>query len=95
MLRILYSDLRFLLKNLGFKLTIAAAMLYVLGFVVICGIIIVLYLMNDGIHTSDDVERYLGLNTLGLIPLEEGVSKKRTHGRDEVHKKKMTRKKAS
>lgn len=66
-----------------------------LGFVVICGIIIVLYLMNDGIHTSDDVERYLGLNTLGLIPLEEGVSKKRTRGRDEVHKKKMTRKKAS
>ena len=46
MLRILYSDLRFLLKNLGFKLTIAAAMLYVLGFVVILKII--MYFVNDG-----------------------------------------------
>ena len=57
-----------------------------LGFIVICGIIIVLHLMNDAIHTSEDIERYLGINTLGLIPLEEGTSKKKTRGRDAVHK---------
>lgn len=45
-------------------------------------IIVILYLMNDSINTSEDVEKYLGLNTLGTIPLEEGTSKKATHGHD-------------
>ena len=54
----------------------------VLGFVLSAGIIIVLYLMNDAINTTEDVEKYLGMNTLGLIPLEEGVSKKGTRGHD-------------
>lgn len=58
MLRILYSDLRFLLKNLGFKLTIAAGMLYVLGFVVILKII--MYFLNDGsfIYGEDILSAY-------------------------------------
>lgn len=54
----------------------------VIGFVLSAGIILVLHLMNDAINTTEDVERYLGMNTLGLIPLEEGVSKKGTRGRD-------------
>lgn len=45
-------------------------------------IIVIHYLLNDSIKTSDDVERYLGLNVLGMIPLEEGTSKRQTHGRD-------------
>ena len=57
-----------------------------IGFIIACGIIIVTYLMNDSIKTSEDIEKYLGINTLGLIPLEEGVSKKKTHGRDETSK---------
>ena len=32
--------------------------------------------------TTEDVEKYLGMNTLGIIPLEEGVSKKGTRGHD-------------
>ncbi len=32
----------------------------------------VLHLTNDTIMTSDDVEKYLGMNTLASIPLEEG-----------------------
>lgn len=59
-----------------------------LGFVIAAAIIIILHLMNDSIRTSDDVEKYLGINTLGLIPLEEGVSKRRTRGRDATEKKK-------
>lgn len=47
-----------------------------LGFLLAVAIILVGYLMNDSIKTSDDVERYLGLNTLGTIPMEEGKSKK-------------------
>lgn len=54
----------------------------VLGFVLSVGVILVLHLMNDAINTTEDVERYLGMNTLGLIPLEEGASKKGTRGHD-------------
>lgn len=54
----------------------------VLGFVLSVGVILVLHLMNDAINTTEDVEKYLGMNTLGLIPLEEGVSKKGTRGHD-------------
>ncbi len=54
----------------------------VLGFVFSAGIILVLHLMNDAINTTEDVERYLGMNTLGIIPLEEGVSKRGTRGHD-------------
>ena len=63
-----------------------------LGFVLICGILTVMYILNDSIKTPDDIEKYLGLNTLGLIPLEEGTSKRRSHGRDatdrRIHRKK-------
>lgn len=38
-----------------------------LGCVVIF-IIVVAYLMNDTLKNSDDIEKYLGLNTLGFIP---------------------------
>lgn len=63
-----------------------------LGFILICGILTVMYILNDSIKTPDDIEKYLGLNTLGLIPLEEGTSKRRSHGRDvtdrRTHRKK-------
>lgn len=54
----------------------------VLGFCLAVGIIIILYLLDDSIHTMEDVEKYLGINTLGLIPLAEGTSKKATRGHD-------------
>ena len=60
-----------------------------IGFIIMCGIIVVMYLLNDTIRTTEDIERYLGLNTLGLIPLEEGVSKRRTHGKDSTVKKRF------
>lgn len=64
------------------NLTKNAAIGAILGFILAVGIIIVLYLMNDAIHTTEDVEKYLGMNTLGIIPLEEGTSKKATRGHD-------------
>lgn len=39
-----------------------------LGFVLTVGIILFLHLSDDTIKTSDDVEKYLGLSTLGSIP---------------------------
>ena len=66
-----------------------------LGIVLACAIIIIAYLMNDSIKTGEDVERYLGLNVLGMIPLEEGTSKRRTHGRDVTSRHRAKRKKSA
>lgn len=71
-----------------------------LGMILAIGVILVIYLMNDAIQTTEDVEKYLGINTLGIIPLEEGVSKRGTRGHDKdaarVRKEKQkARKKAA
>lgn len=55
-----------------------------LGFVLAVGYAIVRYMLDDTIKTADDVERYLGLNTLAAIP-EEG-------GTDNSEKKKKKKK---
>ncbi len=47
----------------------------VFGIILAGGVIIALYLLDDTIKDSEDVERYLGLNTLGLIPVESGAAK--------------------
>lgn len=41
-----------------------------IGMFLVMAIVLVWYLLDDTIKTSDDVERYLGLSTLALIPLE-------------------------
>lgn len=56
-------------------------------------VIVIHYLMNDSIRSGEDVEKYLGLNVLGTIPLEEGTSKRQTHGHDADGKKLRRRKK--
>lgn len=61
-----------------------------LAFVVVAGIIIVRYLMDDSIKTADDAEKYLGLTNLGSIPLYS--SEKKSKGKKN---KKKTAKKSS
>ena len=41
------------------------------GGVLACGIVVILFLLNDTIRTQDDVEKYLGLSTLGIIPMDD------------------------
>lgn len=43
-----------------------------LGAFLACAMVIVIFLMDDTVKTADDVEKYLGLNTLTSIPLKEG-----------------------
>ena len=43
-----------------------------LGAVVVAGILVVRYLLDDTIKTTEDVERYLELSVLAVIPLNEG-----------------------
>lgn len=42
-----------------------------LGAFMVCGIIIIIYLLNDTIKSSEDVEKYLQISTLALIPVEQ------------------------
>jgi capsular polysaccharide biosynthesis protein len=42
-----------------------------LGVLLAAGIFVVLHIMDDTVKTSEEVEKYLGLSTLGLIPMEE------------------------
>mgnify|MGYP002800678550 FL=1 len=46
-----------------------------LGILIAAGIIILIFVLDDTIKTPDDVEYYLGLNTLTSIPIQEGVKK--------------------
>lgn len=50
---------------------------FMLGFIAACGVITVRYLMDDKIHSSEDVEKYLGIPTLGMLPMQQlkGVSR--------------------
>ncbi len=43
-----------------------------LGAVIAAAIFIVLHLMDDRIHSPEDVEKYLKLNVLAAIPVEDG-----------------------
>jgi capsular polysaccharide biosynthesis protein len=47
----------------------------ILGLFLAAGIVVVLFLLDDTIKDSEDIEKYLGLNTLGLIPVEAGGQK--------------------
>lgn len=42
------------------------------GLFVAAAVVIVMYLLNDTVQTPEDVEKYLGLNTLTSVPLQGG-----------------------
>lgn len=58
---------------------------FLVGFVLAAGIVIARFLLDDSIKTQEDVEKYLGLSVLGLIPEIEGA--------DSSKKKKKKKKK--
>lgn len=49
----------------------------VLGCILTAAIIMIRFIMNDTIQTSEDVERYLELSTLGTIPLNKAENGKK------------------
>ena len=55
----------------------------ILGCIVVSAILLIRHLMDDTIKSSDDVEKYLGLSTLALIPMrtDETSSKKKKKNR--------------
>ena len=57
------------------KWTLAGA---IAGCRLVCIIVLIRYLMDDTIKSSEDVEKYLGLSTLALIPVaEDGTDAKK------------------
>lgn len=50
------------------------------GIVLVCGIIVLEVIMNDTIRTEDDVERYLGLSVLAVVPVKGQDSGKYGYG---------------
>lgn len=54
------------------KNTILAA---VLGMIAAVGVFVVIYILDDTIRTEEDVERYLGLSVLGVIPASEEIER--------------------
>lgn len=44
-----------------------------LGTLLVAGIVTLQYILDDTIKTSEDIEQYLGLSTLALIPLDENI----------------------
>ena len=45
-----------------------------LGLIVSMGLTVLIYVLDDTVKTPDDVEKYLGLNVLTSIPIQEGSS---------------------
>lgn len=43
-----------------------------LGCVLAAAVIVFFYMMNDTIKTEEDVEKYLGISTLGVVPIMKG-----------------------
>mgnify|MGYP002783389529 CR=1 FL=1 len=53
-----------------------------LGILLVCGVLTVRFIINDNIKTEEDVEKYLGLSTLAIVPYVKGKDKKK----DELRK---------
>lgn len=49
----------------------------ILGIFIIIIIVMVRYMMDDTVKTPEDVEKYLQLSTLAVIPLNEGETDKK------------------
>ena len=52
-----------------------------LGLLLSAGIVVVITVMNDSIKTEDDIEKYLGISTLAVVPDRKDYigSKKKKH----------------
>ena len=64
-----------------------------IGMLLSAAVIVVQYLLDDTIKSSEDIEKYLELSTLGLIPNFDTVEKKKKSRKskeeDEVHEPRM------
>lgn len=53
---------------------------FLLGAFLCMAVVLIQFLLDDSIKTSEDIEKYLGLSTLGMIPIRE-VAEEKGHGK--------------
>ncbi len=56
---------------------------FLLGLVIAVGVITVKFLMDDKIHSAEDIEKYVGLPTLGVMPRQATKAAAPKRGRKE------------
>lgn len=59
------------------------------GAFLVMAVVLLIFFMDDTIKTSDDVEKYLGLSTLALIPLDTQAAAAGKNGKKKAAKKKV------
>ncbi|MGN1023861.1 MAG: YveK family protein [Lachnospiraceae bacterium] len=64
----------------------------VIGILVVAIVIIVRFIADDTIKTTEDVERYLHLYTLAVIPMDETVAENSVEGKSQARRKKRRKK---
>ena len=64
-----------------------------IGIFLAAGVIVLLYILDDTIKDSGDIEKYLGLSTLGLIPIENNKTNEVILDKKKRKKAKMAEKK--
>ncbi len=64
------------------------------GILLVCAVVLIRYLMDDTIKSSEDVEKYLSLSTLALIPAatDETPRKKKKKGGGQARNRRFLRK---
>lgn len=67
----------------------------ILGCLFMASIIIIVYITDDRIKTSEDIERYLGISVLAVIPIQKVLKNHSDHGRKDKDNKKAISKKAA
>lgn len=68
-----------------------AVLVGALGFALVVGVLVVVFIMDDTIRTDEDVARYLGLGTLGVIPASKELETASNMGAVQKKKKKKKR----
>ena len=61
-----------------------------IGALLVAAYFVIIFLMDDKINTSEDVERYLGLSVLGSLPIDENLQKHSKKKKNQ-HKRTMSR----
>ncbi len=51
-----------------------AVLAALLGLIASVGVLVLIYILDDAIRTEEDVERYLGLSVLGVIPNSDDIN---------------------
>lgn len=66
-----------------------ALIAFVLGLIIAIAVVVIRFVMNDTINTSEDIEKYLGISTLALIPLSEELDDSTDHSSTKKKKRKQ------